>query len=420
MESMRSHWRSTVAMKPYMHWDGFSCFAFACSVCNGCCIAFCTLASIFANFATAEDQICHSFWLQSGVTVAMWQLQLRCHTLTCCCLHLCFAPCALRSILFCMALVCKPLLAVLPLHRLLGWHYQQCCASAAFCAKNQNYFAVSLRQKSRCKQHRWIWRPRQRCQQHKPVQCMRIATGNLPYTMVHQGVDVDLNALRGGAGAASAATKRKNTERDLLEGLKSFLQNFHDDDEPQMISQPSQPMPSQPQTHWVHCNNLLLMLKVIQRIFVGVWNNLCQTHAKENLPVNIPAAWHRLLTVIRLIDNSRPTYQDMKLTARGLKWLPLQGQKCSRNPRGIQVSQKMPSPNRTKRPPNFGLIQMTRVVWLLFMPYDRCWKKVKLQLPSFVLPTFRQPPNWEHWPKLMGFEKTSQAAIVVMYGETPS
>ena len=38
---------------------------------------------------------------------------------------------------------------------------------------------------------------------------MRIATGNLPYTMVHQGVDVDLNALRGGAGAASAATKRK-------------------------------------------------------------------------------------------------------------------------------------------------------------------------------------------------------------------
>ena len=58
-------------MKPYIHWDGFSCFAFACSVCNGCCIAFCTLASIFANFATAEDQICHSFWLQSGVAVAM-------------------------------------------------------------------------------------------------------------------------------------------------------------------------------------------------------------------------------------------------------------------------------------------------------------------------------------------------------------
>ena len=159
------------------------------------------------------------------------------------------------------------------------------------------------------------------------------------------------------------------------------------------FSQPSQPMPSQPQTHWVHCNNLLLMLKVIQRIFLVVWNSLCQTHAKENSSANLPTAKHRLLTVIRLIGNSIPTYQGAKLTARGLK-LP----QPTRNPSATKsaISQKDKTTSRLWVDPNDkgSVIQ------------------VKLQLPSFVLPISRQPPNWEHRPKLMGLIEPARLPLL--------
>ena len=156
--------------------------------------------------------------------------------------------------------------------------------------------------------------------------------------------------------------KALNVNCKLLEGLKSLLQNFHDDDEPQMIFQPSQPMPSQPQTLLgalqqlvahaeSHPENLLSRLKQLV------------SDACEGKLVSEPAD-SKTQTVNRHTTHRQQhtNIQGAKLTARGLKWLPLQGQKCSRNPRGIQVSQKMPSPDRPKRPPNFGLIQMTRVV----------------------------------------------------------
>ena len=187
--------------------------------------------------------------------------------------------------------------------------------------------------------------------------------------------------------------KALNVNCKLLEGLKSLLQNFHDDDEPQMIFQPSQPMPSQPQTLLgalqqlvahaeSHPENLLSRLKQLV------------SDACEGKLVSEPAD-SKTQTVNRHTTHRQQhtNIQGAKLTARGLK-LP----QPTRNPSATKsaISQKDKTTSRLWADPNDkgSVIQ------------------VKLQLPSFVLPISRQPPNWEHRPKLMGLIEPARLPLL--------
>lgn len=341
------------------------------------------------------------------------------------------AHASLLALVFCsMRIAANTLLHVLPLFVNRFWLSCLCiaflgeiCSSVVrarlFTPKTKIILQCRYVHKTRCKQHRYIWRSRQRCQKRQPVQCMRIATANLPRTKVHQGVDVDWNALRGGAGAASAATKPKSSERELLEGLKSLLQNFHDDDEP--TSQPSQPIQAQPQTLLgalqqlvahaeSHPENLLSRLK--QLVSDACEGKLASQPAGSKTPASSRHTTYRQQNAnIPRCETSR-TWAQVAATPM----TRVQLQTTSRNPSAAKSAKSQKEKTNSKLwvdPNDKGSVITVHALRQML-------EKGEAPTAKLCSANFQTATELRTLAKAHGIDKTSQTAIVVMYGEAPS